>query len=209
MSVHPSLFGDQAPVVPIRDALERCYTTDPLAKACLESVARYVPDPKVIIEPSVGGGSFVRAIRLRWPDCEVWGCDIDIDAAGLALCDEVVVDDWSHASKAFANRARAKGVRIDAIIGNPPFSLAIEHIQASWSAFDRMRCMSLILPLAYLGVGEWQQAIWASDVRLAQVQPIAGRPWPQRMRETAVYTWAAGHFGSRLILPALEWRAGR
>ena len=74
--------------------------------------------------------------------------------------------------------------------------------------FDRLRCLSLILPLAYLGVGEWQP-VWDSGVRLAEVHPIAGRPWPKRMRETAQFTWAAGHFGSVLRLPALEWREGR
>lgn len=219
MSAQPSLFGNRAPTPPVEigDPLERCFTPDALAEACLDNVARYVDDPELIIEPSVGGGAFVRAIRKRWPSCEVWGCDLDPDATGLDLVDFGVVMDWTKAAPLFADRLlcepahrqggtqRQRQRHVSAVVGNPPFSHAIEHIQTAYREIYRLPCLSLILPLAYLGVGQWRP-IWEGGVKLSEVHPIAGRPWPKRMRETAQYTWASGYFDARLRLPALEWR---
>ncbi len=202
----PLPFGDVRPQMPIGDELDRCFTPQKLAQAVVESVARFVPAPKLIIEPSVGGGAFVRAIRARWPDVEVWGCDLDPYAEGFRWCDEVVMQDWVVGAKVLANRARAQGKRVDLVVGNPSFKHAISHVAAGRECFPKA-VQSFILPLAYLGVGEWQPT-W-ERYGLAELQPIAGRPWPERMRETATYTWEPlkpGYRGMRLRLPALEWR---
>ncbi len=72
--------------------------------------------PWSALEPSVGAGAFVHAVRKQWPRCEVAGVDINPDAAGLRLCTGHVAD--------FAT-FEAEVPHL--IVGNPPFSHAEEH----------------------------------------------------------------------------------
>jgi hypothetical protein len=76
-----------------RDPLDRYYTDDRLALACLQWLARRVAAPDVVLEPCSGGGAFGRA------GAEVWavgalGCDIDPDAAPGYPCERVSAADW-------------------------------------------------------------------------------------------------------------------
>src|SRR6478736_5920944 len=91
------------------DALGRYYTPQRLADLVVDALDA---SPDVVVEPSVGGGAFARAIRRRWPSARLVGVDVDPAARGLALCDEAIVDDWLSASS---------GMVADVVVGNPPF----------------------------------------------------------------------------------------
>lgn len=176
--------------IEVGDPLGRRYTPDQVADrivAYLASVA--LNPPPVVLEPSVGGGAFVRSFRRWWPAAKVIGVDIDPNAPGLELVDEAIVGDWL----AVADRVIAEfAPRF--IVGNPPFddprggspTRAQEHVHAMAAAITRVTHAALILPLAYLGTQAWT-ALRAKH-RLYGLQPVYGRPW-EVAREVAVYHW--------------------
>jgi hypothetical protein len=163
--------------IAIGDPLDRCYTPQALADAIVH-VLDTAP-PAFVLEPSVGGGAFVRAVRKRWGDGpHIDGIDIDPTADGLRLCDASIVGPAQDLAGADPT------MKYDLIIGNPPFSEALEHV----SRFVK-RCprVVMILPLAYLGVQEWDELLTTRPP--SRIYRIVGRPWPDRIRETAVYEW--------------------
>lgn len=99
-----------------QQALGKFYTPDNLALAMVRAVIPEFLSVGVALEPSVGGGAFVHAIREYWPNCHIIGVDIDPEAPGLALCDETFIGD-------FLDYAKDAERRHDLVIGNPPFSV--------------------------------------------------------------------------------------
>ena len=92
------LFGREG-VGDVRDARDRHFTPDPLADVIIERLAKHIDPPAVVVEPSVGGGAFARAVRKRWPGAHIVGVDIDPDAEGFAFVDESVVGDWLEVAR--------------------------------------------------------------------------------------------------------------
>lgn len=113
--------------------LDRYYTDPRLAQAAVRDVVEStrIPEAPVVIEPSVGGGAWVRAVREVRPHAFVIGVDKDADAAGLRLCDEAHPVDWTtFATRAVVERwAEAEFVWV---VGNPPFSKAHDHAPLCW-----------------------------------------------------------------------------
>jgi hypothetical protein len=181
------LLPGMAPSFAIGDPLDRCYTPDKLAQAIVDSLA--ITSPQTVLEPSVGGGAFVRAVRRAWPDATILGVDIDPDAPGLALCDEVFIGDFLDHTLPTP----------DLIVGNPPFKDALAHVAHA----EFHDAMALVLPLAYLGVKSWAPVLDKREP--ASVRPILGRPWPKRVRETAVYWWTAWSYPPTELYPPLAW----
>lgn len=173
------------------DALGRYYTPQKLADLVVDAID--FDAPGVVVDPSVGGGAFARAIRRRWASARLVGVDLDPEARGLALCDEAEVDDWLSASS---------NLVADVIVGNPDFGAAREHVLAALAC--RPAICAFILPLANLGVGEWASVF--ARYPLAVLRPIPGRPWPKNVRETAVFEWHRGHVGDFRGRPLGDWR---
>jgi hypothetical protein len=124
-----TLPGLPASVGCTRDPLERHYTPPDLAEACcgwLAEITALGEGPRVV-EPSCGGGAFARAIRKTWPLAHLTGIDIDDQAAGLRHCDAALIGDWLDLGV---------GARADAVIGNPPFSTAIPHVERGLAVLD-------------------------------------------------------------------------
>ena len=144
-----TLFGREG-VGQTRDALDRFFTPLPLARVICQALRdRLKLEPRLVLEPSVGGGNFVRAARETWPGCYVFGVDIDPDAEGFKLCNEHHVGDWLEFGP------KMTPASFDLSIGNPPFTgaTAIEHIEATQTPAD---IVAAILPWAPLGgVGRW------------------------------------------------------
>lgn len=178
------------------DALDRFYTPDGLARACLATWGwRGV---RSVVEPSVGGGAFARAVRARWPGARIVGADIDPAAAGLALCDTALVGSWPELVEG------GHIERPDIVVGNPPFTddAALRHVEA---ALDLgANTVALILPWAYWGVERWAPLLDGRPPHI--VRPIRPRPWPDRVREVALYVWERNGRGTTSILP-LRWSA--
>lgn len=175
------------------DDLDRFYTPDRLALALLERLARCSPTPRSILEPSVGGGAFVRAARQVWPGASITGCDLDRRARGLELCDEAVVGAFEYA---------ADLERHDLVVGNPPFGEIEDHLPRARALGATV---ALILPWSLLGGVERWEALLAEVGRPTDVWPVLGRPWTQNVRETAAYVWRPGRSMTALGAP-LRWR---
>lgn len=100
------------------DTLARWYTPDAVAHALVRALIIGGPhgdivDGSTVIEPGVGGGAFVHAIRSLPLDCRIVGYDVDPDAPGLMEVDEAIVDDWL---------TTPPPLRVDCIVGNPPYA---------------------------------------------------------------------------------------
>lgn len=179
----PTLFG--TPIGQAHDALDRFYTPDALADIIVAGVASRTPDPRVILEPSVGGGAFARACRRRWPGAHIIGVDIDPQAEGFAHVNEAHVGDWP---------TLASDLRADLVIGNPPFSTQTKaerlrlraHIAAAREAAP---VAALILPWANFCLLDLAPVM--RERGPARMDSIEPRPWPANVRETAVYEWRA------------------
>jgi len=184
----------------IRDPLDRCYTPDTLAAACVVRLMSTVGvlSPGRWVEPSVGGGAFVRALKshegYRRMGGRVFGIDIDPDAAGLCGCDESRVGDWAQGASYITD------VRL--ICGNPPFAVALQHVLTARKEHPDAP-IGLIMPLAYLGVKKWQPVF--REHPLAELHPIIGRPWPKRVRETAFYVWLPGRISRCSMMGGVSW----
>lgn len=182
----------------VHDPLGRCYTEQPLADAIVAALDLAAP-PAMVLEPSVGGGSFARAARRRWPGSWLIGVDIDPDAAGFAHCDTAMradflglPDDW-------------QGPDVDLIVGNPDFgrkdpTVPLAHARAC-VGLDPTVC-ALILPLGYLGIACW--AGFLAEHPPKWIRRIIGRPW-EVVREVAVYEWHRGHAGPSMTVALPGW----
>ncbi len=191
----PGLSGGL--VAGVGDELDRCYTPDRLALACVKRMpTRHV---ETAVEPSVGGGAFVRALCRVWPTASVLGVDVDPGAAGLALCADKRLGSWPKMC------AAGDIPRPDIVVGNPPFSgdTALAHVEA---ALDLgAEAVGLILPWSYWGVERWTGLLYGRGV--VSVSPIFPRPWPAQVREVAFYVWQRGYTGSAVDLSPLFWSA--
>jgi predicted RNA methylase len=196
--LEPTLFSAPDGLGPVGDPLGRCYTPMPLAEAIVASL----PDrtgPITIVEPSVGGGAFARALRRRYSDALVIGVDIDPAAEGLAACHASKVGDWPTIAR-YWDRLRPCYGPVDIIAGNPPFGRAvgldvtIAHVHA---CLDVAEIVSLLLPLPYLCGSEFD-VVWKRQ-RPFVVHRVRARPWPTRLREVAVFEWRRGSTTTQVV----------
>lgn len=178
----------------VGDELDRFYTPARLAEVIVDALA--MEAPRTVLEPSVGGGAFARAVLRRWPRVALCGLDVDPQALGQKWCRDFAVMDASTAHLAPA---------YDLIVGNPPFGDALAHVQAMLDL--RPQVLAFILPWSHWGVDEWQPLL-RGPMRPAIVRPIPGRPWPDSIRETAVYEWwpCSARGQDTRIVPLPEWR---
>ena len=118
-----------------RDALDRYYTPDALAEACLSLMLGDLPWPDCLrfAEPCCGGGAFGRAARRLMPSrVRVKGCDLDPEASPGFAFDVCSLDDW-----------RSGG--LDLIATNPPYKNVYEGVL-------KMRALQLESGAARLGL---------------------------------------------------------
>lgn len=181
-----------------KDALDRFFTPAPLCDLICRELWTMGHRPTSIVEPSVGGGAFVRAVRRWWPNAVTYGVDIDPGAEGFKDVDHPFVADWL---------AMPVGEGYDLILGNPPFTgtKAIAHVERCLEVAD---VVALILPWAPMGgVQAWDHLLDAADCRPIVVQPIVPRPWPANVRETALYVWDSLERVNHTIVRRLpRWR---
>lgn len=111
-------------------------TVDELALAICRRLASYFPTPSRIVEPTAGGGAFVRAARQVWPSTVIVAVDLVSDRnepACLAAGAKFVHSD--------AREINYFGA--DLVLGNPPFSLAAPILR-------RIRETAPTVPIAFL-----------------------------------------------------------
>jgi hypothetical protein len=107
------------------DPLDRNYTPKWVVDRCvLEVVLPYYGhlDIQRILEPSAGGGVFVDAMRVLYPNAWIEAVDLDPEAGPWPKAS------WSWTELDFLETRFSE--RFDLIIGNPPYTIAqafIEH----------------------------------------------------------------------------------
>lgn len=170
------------------DELGRSYTPDHVAAAIVDRLIEDYGMPRIVLEPCVGGGAFVRPFRGR---AMVIGVDLDPGAPGLALCDEQIVGDaagigWTPEG-------------LDLALTNPPFGKAVGQrttLAIANRAIVAATTCALLVPLDYVTQVGWSELV----AGCAQVWPIVGRVWSHE-RGMAVLVWHAGEVGPCVFRP--------
>jgi len=120
----------------VRAELDAFYTPDDLARH-LVGLLPVLPGDTVL-EPSVGGGAFARALKRQ----EVTGIDLDPRARGFDHCDYSEVGDFLAVEKESFDRAPRW------VVGNPPYSHAQAHVEHALAITGQHVCF--LLRLAFL-----------------------------------------------------------
>lgn len=177
------------------DPLDRHYTPDALADAIVDWVAEFYA-PEVAVEPCAGGGAFVRALRRRWPGVRLIGSDVDPDAEGLALCDDVRLGDCR----------RLVYPRGALVITNPPFTTQTDKARALSFGCAQAAikagadgCTVLLLPASWIVGGPTFDWLRTPEWRPQIVRVVSGRVW-SGIREMAVYVWVLGQRGGPTVI---------
>ena len=119
-----------------RDPLDRFYTDDRLARLIAEQACRMAPDARTFLEPSSGGGAFLRAMRLAWglqagsnyklssgahmPDDGCWAIHaIDIDPGAMEPAESMSAQ---FVNLPFLEWRGPPAGGYDVILANPPFA---------------------------------------------------------------------------------------
>lgn len=149
-----------------------------------------------VLEPSAGSGAFVRAVRKWMPSAHITAVEphqaTDLFAAG-ASC-------WSRVSlEEFADERR-----FSLIIGNPPYSLAEEHVRLCLGLLATAGRLVFLLRLSFLESA--RRAALFRETPLSDVHVFSKRPSFTNDGKTdsaayAVFVWTDGHRGP----PALKW----
>jgi len=137
-----------------RDELDRYYTPSWLSQRCVDWVFSNIPVDGDILEPSFGGGSFLRALA-RNKATGVVGVEIDpsaFRAVDGSIVSAVYNDDFlsMHAGH-FGNLAL--------VVGNPPYKTAQAFIQKSWSLLKPGGHVAFLLRLSFLE-GRKRREFW-------------------------------------------------
>lgn len=124
-------------------------------------------EPRVVLEPGCGAGSFMAAARKRWPNASIRGVEIDPLVAEHARRQDflVTVDNLL---------GRHWGVA-DLIIGNPPFSLSEDFVHHLRDHMTEDGLLVFLLRLNFLATQERYETLW-SKYQPAKVYPLVARP---------------------------------
>lgn len=176
-----------------RDKLDRYYTPDNVARACTARIT--IPDGATVLEPSVGGGAFVRAVLAATNGtADIHGCDLDPDADGLHLCDDHTIGD-------FLDYADMMGP-FDLVIGNPPYADAAAHVEAALRVAPRV---AFLLRLNLLE--SVRRAQFWQETPIASIHVLCKRPsftgGGTDATGYAFFVWDKSHKGE----PTVHWIA--
>jgi hypothetical protein len=160
-----------------------------------------------IIEPSCGNGAFIRPLARLW-NRPVIGVDIDPGAdasAGVAI---IYKGDWAYWIRHNPQHGRTL------VIGNPPFSLAAEHILAGLENLATGSLVCFLLKQNFFGSEDRRSNFWTKGHCLRWFIPIVGRPSFVRgeksstdTNEYAVFCFEVGHTGNpEILFPHIEWK---
>lgn len=180
--------------------LDRYYTPDDVARACFITVAPYIQHDATVLEPSIGGGAFARAIRGKLTNAYIIGVDKDPDAPGMDGCaDEVYCADFVGWGPPHPT---------DWIIGNPPYNEAEEHVR--WALGCAREGVAMLLRLAFLETSK-RAALW-SEHPPSDVHVLVQRPsFTGGGTDSAAYgwfVWIKSDPSRETHLHWLDWRGG-
>lgn len=160
---------DEIEVGGVMVAADRYYTDPAVALACVRALylSHDVPSMAVYLDPHVGGGSLLQAVRQVCPAAICVGLDIDPDAPGFATCDQHEVTDW---------RTYALTDPVDVIVANPPFHGFDDHVSLIIDAVTsgRAQVAGVLLPESALSAPRFCD-VTSGGREPAEIWHIVGR----------------------------------
>lgn len=178
-------------------------TPERLARAIVRNYEQRGETPKLIIEPSAGRGSFVKALRRYYPNTEIVAVELRPECKGVLKglgADRVLIGDWLHLYKKFVGE---KGVLV---IGNPPYSAARSHTEAAL-AIGRTTVLFL-LRMAFLHSKKRQDFWQETHPFFGVLQAVVPRPSFLKTgsdnSEYGMFQWVPRRTQC-VVLPALTW----
>lgn len=179
-----------------RDEHDRYYTPQAIA----DTFTRWlrVPLAASVLEPSVGGGAWIRALRAQRHVGPITAVDVDPMATGLDIADAQIRGDFAEVDP---------GTGFDLCLGNPPFGVAGQHLKVALRRANVVAWLlrsTFIEPTTAMGAGRFPRR----DL-LREHPPWAVWYWPTRVRFEktgtamtgsdsvlhALHIWVPGHTG--------------
>lgn len=214
-------YGHKAPED--RQGADFYPTPDLLALACCKAVREIVPKPGIILEPSAGSGAFVRAARQVWggrDDAIIHAVELRVEERdGLLDCtdaaDIVSTCSLEDFLKDMPSEAAVFNQKV-LVVGNPPYSLAQEHIMLLLDNLRPGSTIAFLLKLGFLGTKTRADCLWKVG-QCKYVWPILGRPSfvksdraSSDVNEYALFVWEVGYTGPTIVkFPHIRWKKER
>ncbi len=189
-------------------------TPQPLADACVKRVEEIFGDitnSHVLVEPSAGNGAFVRPMRSTWPSAIIVSVELRPEEQSLrdSGSSYIFTQDWVNwvASARFDSPVLC--------IGNPPFSLAQQHLEAAFANLPTKSSICLLLRLSFFGGKDRNIGFWLKNggLYLKYLSPIAPRPSFIRgtsdNSEYGLFIWEIGYQRDATILDPILWEKRR
>lgn len=203
---------DERPVESSERTIFDVYPTPiPVAAAICDRLIQYFPNPQYIIEPSAGWGVFVREARRVWgPTIHIHANEIRGEEAQNLInsgASNVSHRDWAELIRSW------KPAGQPLILGNPPFSLATEHIAAIMESCEKGTTAAFLLKQNLLGGVDRAKNFWPKHPYKFKI-PLVPRPSFKKTakasndtNEYAVFFWEVGYVGpSVTVFPHIIWR---
>ena len=188
-------MSDRSPLEAGRRERDAYYTPDDVAESCVKTIAHRIGKAQ-IIEPSVGGGAFLHAVLNAgaWRSNTV-ACDINPDAAGLALA-------GSHHVGDFLTMPQPHDVAPLPVwvVGNPPYGQAMEHVEHALSLAMPERKpqggVAFLLRLAFVE-SEARRSFWR-QWPVTELHILSKRPsFTGGKTDSCAYAFFVWHAGDR------------
>lgn len=178
-----------------RDPTDYYATTPALAKLICETLRKDIKEPRFILEPGCGAGSFMEAIRSVWPAAALHGVEIHQDLASYAQDHGFDVE--------LADLLRSTLDKYDLVIGNPPFRYADELVPILLRRLEPGGVLALVLRLNYLAGQERYGRLWRESPP-ARIYALPARPGftPDGKTDATDYcvvAWVEGYIGSPIF----------
>jgi SAM-dependent methyltransferase len=174
------------------------FTPEPLALAITERLADLGVRPARILEPSSGGGAFVRAARTTWSPARIVAVDIHESCRLFAPGAEFRCGDFL---------AQTDPEGFDLVLGNPPFCDAQAHVEHARRMLRSGGIVAFLLRLSFLGSADRKELCAGPGRYVAQIvpRPSFTSDGATDSSEYALFMWRPGvEFPSQLGEP-LTW----
>ena len=166
-------------------------TPDALALECARVLLTLpIQAPRTILEPSVGGGAFERAAATVWPKATIETIDV------VKSCDAT----YTMPFEKFGDGD------FDLILGNPPYSLAEQHVRHALTLLAPGGVLAFLLRTAFKE-SKKRLVFWEQHPHRTEFQVVPRPSFVGKGSDATCYSWFVWQKGyrERPICSWLEW----
>lgn len=154
----------------VPDAVDWDAYYTPLAFARALTAILPIRDGDTVLEPSVGSGAWLQAVREHQPHAALRAMDIDPTAPGMNLGDELL--EWRRVGDFLDWTPRHWTARPHWVVGNPPYRGAEQHIEHALRVVRTGGSVAMLLGIGILaGQGRFASIYKIHRPRLVVVLP--------------------------------------